>query len=150
MLAGDRTITTLNLSANNIGDAGALTLAAILKSNTTLEVLDLSSNVIDYDGITAIAEALTDNTSLTSLHIRCFYGMMAANCCDLSAASLLVSGQLLSTAAAAPLWQVVIARSASTARAPATISRIAVTLTVGCHTISALQLRYCDKAFSRP
>ena len=71
MRAGDRTIKTLNLSANNIGDAGALTLAAILKSNTTLEVLDLSSNVIDYDGITAIAEALTDNTSLKSLHIRC-------------------------------------------------------------------------------
>jgi Ran GTPase-activating protein (RanGAP) involved in mRNA processing and transport len=69
--AGDRTIKTLNLSANNIGDAGALTLAAILKSNTTLEVLDLSSNVIDYDGITAIAEALTDNTSLKALHIRC-------------------------------------------------------------------------------
>ena len=70
-LTGDRAIKTLNLSANNIGDAGALTLAAILKSNTTLEVLDLSSNVIDYDGITAIAEALTDNNSLKALHIRC-------------------------------------------------------------------------------
>ncbi len=68
--AGDASITTLNVSANNIGDKGAASLAEMLKSNTTLERLDLSSNVIDYDGITAISAALVENTSLQALYIR--------------------------------------------------------------------------------
>jgi Leucine Rich repeat len=50
-------ITTLNISANNIGDKGAAALAEMLRSNTTLERLDLSSNVIDYDGISALSAA---------------------------------------------------------------------------------------------
>jgi len=69
--AGDMRITTLNISANNIGDKGAAALAEMLKSNTTLERLDLSSNVIDYDGISAISAALVDNTSLKALYVRC-------------------------------------------------------------------------------
>lgn len=69
--AGDAAISTLNISANNIGDKGAAALAEMLKSNTTLERLDLSSNVIDYDGITAISAALVDNTSLKALYVRC-------------------------------------------------------------------------------
>lgn len=69
--AGDASISTLNISANNIGDKGAAALAEMLKSNTTLERLDLSSNVIDYDGITAISAVLVDNTSLKALYVRC-------------------------------------------------------------------------------
>lgn len=64
-------ITTLNISANNIGDKGAAALAEMLRSNTTLERLDLSSNVIDYDGISALSAALADNTSLKALYVRC-------------------------------------------------------------------------------
>ena len=64
-------ISTLNISANNIGDTGAAALAEMLRSNSTLERLDLSSNVIDYDGITAISSALVNNTSLKALYVRC-------------------------------------------------------------------------------
>ena len=39
--AGDSHITTLNLSANNIGDGGALALAEMLKVNTLLHVMFL-------------------------------------------------------------------------------------------------------------
>jgi Leucine Rich repeat len=70
-MTGDMSITTLNISANNIGDKGAAALAEMLRSNTTLERLDLSSNVIDYDGISALSAALADNTSLKALYVRC-------------------------------------------------------------------------------
>lgn len=81
-IAGDASISTLNISANNIGDQGAAALAEMLKSNTTLERLDISSNVIDYDGITAISAALVDNTSLKALYVRC----ASEFCCALQAA----------------------------------------------------------------
>lgn len=69
--AGNARIDTLNVSANNLGDRGAVALAEMLKSNTTLGSLDVSSNNIDYDGITALSAALADNTTLRALYIRC-------------------------------------------------------------------------------
>ena len=89
-MAGDMSITTLNISANNIGDTGAAALAEMLRSNTTLERLDLSSNVIDYDGISALSAALADNTSLKALYVRCALDLeiiprcarQLLHCCD--------------------------------------------------------------------
>ena len=58
------------MSANNVGDRGAVALAEMLKSNGTLASLDVSSNNIDYDGITALSAALADNSTLRALYIR--------------------------------------------------------------------------------
>ncbi len=67
---GNSNIRTLNLSGNNIGDDGAVALAAMLERNTTLETLELNSNAIDLKGITALARALGNNTSLKVLGLR--------------------------------------------------------------------------------
>ena len=65
----DTTLTTLNISRNNIGCAGAQAIAGALKVNTTLTTLDISDNNIGVEGAKAIAEALKVNTTLTTLNI---------------------------------------------------------------------------------
>ena len=52
------TLTQLNLSENNIGDAGAASLAEALKVNTTLTQLHLRSDNIGVAGAASLAEAV--------------------------------------------------------------------------------------------
>eukprot|EP00592_Proboscia_alata_P024229 CAMPEP_0194438114 /NCGR_PEP_ID=MMETSP0176-20130528/103337_1 /TAXON_ID=216777 /ORGANISM="Proboscia alata, Strain PI-D3" /LENGTH=76 /DNA_ID=CAMNT_0039260003 /DNA_START=233 /DNA_END=460 /DNA_ORIENTATION=- len=59
----DHTLTTLDLSDNEIGDDGATDIAKALRANTTLTMLNLDRNEIGVDGATAIAEALQTNTT---------------------------------------------------------------------------------------
>jgi Ran GTPase-activating protein (RanGAP) involved in mRNA processing and transport len=59
----------LNLSANRIGDPGALALAAAIKVNCFLHTLVLSDNKICDPGAVAIAEALLVNSTIKSLNL---------------------------------------------------------------------------------
>ena len=63
------TLNTLDLSRNNISDAGATALAQALHHNSTLERLDLSSNNISDAGATALAQALHHNSTLKELDL---------------------------------------------------------------------------------
>ena len=67
--SNDPTLTTLDLSYNNIGDEGAKVIADALKGNKTLTTLDLSHNNIEVEGTKALAEALKDNKTLTTLNL---------------------------------------------------------------------------------
>ena len=68
--ANDSTLTYLDLSNNNIGDAGATALATALHTNISLTALSLYNNNIGDAGATALATALHTNTSLTTLDLR--------------------------------------------------------------------------------
>jgi len=56
-----------SLLDNNIGDQGAIALAASLRVNTSLRSLDLEDNNIGGEGGAALISALRDNWSLTEL-----------------------------------------------------------------------------------
>jgi hypothetical protein len=69
-LIGNRALRKLDLSDNNIGDAGVSMLAGALKVNTGLKRLDLSGNdEIDDKGAVEMANALKKNRSLTYLNL---------------------------------------------------------------------------------
>ncbi|KAG0059741.1 hypothetical protein BGZ89_000158 [Linnemannia elongata] len=63
------TLTTLDLSENEIGDNGAVALAEALKTNSTLTALYLGSNSIGDNGAVALSEALKTNSTLTTLNL---------------------------------------------------------------------------------
>ncbi|CAF0988062.1 unnamed protein product [Adineta ricciae] len=65
----NNTLTTLNLSWNKIGDAGAQYVSDALRHNTTLTVLDLYDNEIGDAGAQYVSDALRHNTTLTTLHL---------------------------------------------------------------------------------
>jgi hypothetical protein len=69
-LKSNTSLTYLDLSKNEISDAGATSIAEALKSNTSLTNLDLSGNQISDAGAIPIAEALKSNTSLTNLDLN--------------------------------------------------------------------------------
>ena len=62
-------LTTLDLGLNEIDAAGAESLSEALKVNTCLTTLDLSCNEIDASGAESLSEALKVNTCLTTLHV---------------------------------------------------------------------------------
>jgi len=66
-------LNTLNISANFIGDAGALDLVTALKHNTTLMHLDAHSCGIYDEGAIAFAELISTNSSLMILSLRANY-----------------------------------------------------------------------------
>jgi hypothetical protein len=70
VLLANQNLKSLTLCFNNIGDAGALELAAALRQNNTLELLDLMSNKIGSDGASALADALVANDALKDLDLR--------------------------------------------------------------------------------
>eukprot|EP00811_Abedinium_folium_P011477 NODE_20627_length_789_cov_6.936556.p2 GENE.NODE_20627_length_789_cov_6.936556~~NODE_20627_length_789_cov_6.936556.p2 ORF type:complete len:138 (-),score=24.77 NODE_20627_length_789_cov_6.936556:13-426(-) len=70
MLDHNRTLTSLFLSRNEIGDAGAQALAKALRSNNHLEYLSLSGNEIGDAGAQALAAMLHQNRTLKDL---CLY-----------------------------------------------------------------------------
>ena len=60
----------LNLNGNQLGDAGAEAIAAMLRTNRSLTFLDLERNKIGDAGAEAIAAMLRTNRSLTELWLR--------------------------------------------------------------------------------
>ena len=70
-------LTNLDLSENDISDAGATCIAEAIKVNKTLTNLNLSYNGISAAGATCIAEAIKVNKTLTNLDLR-YNGISAA------------------------------------------------------------------------
>ena len=62
-------LTNLDLSENDISDAGATCIAEAIKVNKTLTTLDLSFTGISDVGATCIAEAIKVNKTLTNLYL---------------------------------------------------------------------------------
>jgi|GEM_PF-1883150 len=61
-------LTSLDLWSSQIGDTGAVVLAAALKDNQTITLLNLGRNGIGDIGIEAFAATLKDNRTITWLH----------------------------------------------------------------------------------
>ena len=59
----------LDLSGNDVGDVGAISLAQALHSNSSLDFLDLSLNCIGDSGAKSFAEALHHNSTITHLDL---------------------------------------------------------------------------------
>ena len=80
MLRDNGTLHELDLSGNQIGDAGAQVLGDALKDNRCLRELSLSGNQIDNAGAKALGEALKNNMALRRLNLQkqsdwpCWYG----------------------------------------------------------------------------
>ena len=68
------TLTELDLS-DNIGAAGAASLAEAMKVNTTLTQLSLWNNIIGDAGAASLAEAMKVNTTVTDLHLSISYSI---------------------------------------------------------------------------
>ena len=69
MLRDNKVLTTMVLSVNDLGDAGAIALGEALKNNKTLKELALADCSIGEAGGTALAEALKVNMALTKLNV---------------------------------------------------------------------------------
>lgn len=69
VLAGNTTLTSLDLEWNNIRDEGAVAIARTLEKNNSLTSLNIGGNIIGDEGAIAIARILEKNNSLTSLNI---------------------------------------------------------------------------------
>ena len=92
------TVTHLNLTDNNIGDAGAASLAEAMKVNTTLTQLSLWDNNIGAAGAASLAEAMKVNTTLTQL------SLWDNNIGDAGAASLAEAMKVNTTLTQLSLW----------------------------------------------
>ena len=68
-LCNNRTICTLDISNNNIGNLRAQEIARALYENQTLQTLDISYNDIQVDGAKAMAEALHESKALQYLDV---------------------------------------------------------------------------------
>ena len=66
----DPTLTSLNLSYNQIGPEEVQALANALQNNTALTSLNLGYNHIGNEGAQALATALQNNATLTSLNLE--------------------------------------------------------------------------------
>jgi len=69
MLRTNRSVTYLSLGGNQLGDAGAEAIAAMLRTNRSLTDLNLARNKIGDAGAEAIAAMLRTNHSLTELDL---------------------------------------------------------------------------------
>lgn len=67
-MRNNKSLTSLNLSMNLLGDQGVQFIAEVLNT-TALKTLDISTNMIGDKGMRAIALALMDNKTLTSLNL---------------------------------------------------------------------------------
>ena len=64
------TLTSLDLSGNELRGGGAMALAGALRENTTLTELDLQSTHMGMDDVHALTAALYTNTTLARLDLR--------------------------------------------------------------------------------
>lgn len=59
----------LQFGKNDIGDAGVVAIADLLRANSTVSEVQLHNNSITDEGVATICEALTDNTSVVKLDL---------------------------------------------------------------------------------
>ncbi|CAF4104263.1 unnamed protein product [Rotaria socialis] len=69
ILENNTTLTTVNLAINRIGPIGTQYLANVLKNNLTLITLELARNQITELGVKYIANALSSNRTLATLNL---------------------------------------------------------------------------------
>lgn len=69
-LCANTALLSLALNGVNVGDAGAASLAYVLRVNSTLTSLQLRETSIYDDGAASLAEALLVNTTLVSLQLN--------------------------------------------------------------------------------
>jgi hypothetical protein len=67
--ASNNSITRLDLSSNEVGDAGAASLAELLKTDRTLSSVDLDRNHIGDEGGCLLSAALKENCALQELRL---------------------------------------------------------------------------------
>ncbi len=65
-----RTLTTLHLIDNQIGDAGAVAIADSVRANNTFTTLNLDGNQIGDAGAVALANGVRTSVTLTTLHLK--------------------------------------------------------------------------------
>ena len=70
LLAGNASLTDLNLDHSGIGDDGAARLGEGLARNSTLTKLHLGYNEIGYQGVVKLVEGLASNRMLQTLHLQ--------------------------------------------------------------------------------
>jgi hypothetical protein len=70
MLPMNKSLQTLNLGGNTIGNEGLITLVTALRSNRTLKTLDIQYNRIGNDGVLFFANELKYNIALKKLVIH--------------------------------------------------------------------------------
>jgi Ran GTPase-activating protein (RanGAP) involved in mRNA processing and transport len=68
-LAKNRTIKSLDLRKESVGDEGAKVVAAILKENSAIEFVRLGMNMISGEGAKAIADALKKNKTVRHISL---------------------------------------------------------------------------------
>jgi len=69
-LKHNNVLTSLDLSCNNIKNAGAICIANLLQQNTTIKKIILKRNFIQKDGLLAIAKSLMDNTVVEQIQLK--------------------------------------------------------------------------------
>lgn len=68
-MAGASGTTVLQFGKNDIGDAGVVAIADLLRANSTVTEVQLHNNSITDEGVATICEALADNTSVVKLDL---------------------------------------------------------------------------------
>lgn len=70
VLRTSTSITSIDLSLNQIMAPGAKDIADVLRTNTSITSIDLHSNCIRDEGAQAIVDALEKNTSVKEIDLR--------------------------------------------------------------------------------
>ena len=66
-LAGASGTTVLQFGKNDIGDAGVVAVADLLRANSTISEVQLHNNSISDEGVATICDALADNVSVVKV-----------------------------------------------------------------------------------
>jgi hypothetical protein len=69
-LKANTSVSNIDLGCHEIGDAGAVALAVTLKTNTTVTKISLYSNKIGDSAALALIDALKTNTSVTTINLK--------------------------------------------------------------------------------
>ena len=67
-LIENRSLSTLYIQKNNIGDKGAQSIAETIKKNAYIQKLDFNWNQISIEGMKSISEALTYNCTILTFN----------------------------------------------------------------------------------
>jgi len=70
-LLHNHSIRSLDLSGNRIGPAGAAALAEVLRSNNGIRALNIQNNRVGDPGVVALAEGIKNNGHLAILNLSC-------------------------------------------------------------------------------
>ena len=68
-LGENKTVTSLVVDGNHVGEEGGAWVAEVLERSTTIASLDLSHNLVGDNGVRLIGQSLARNASLISLNL---------------------------------------------------------------------------------